>query len=193
MDDVRIIKNFISSDEILFFKKLIDDYETKHIDKFFSWQDRLRIGLAFGNSKNDIQGDVVAQEDLKIFKEQENTVKKLFHKIETQIKQTLFLENPLYVCSFWLSKQYPGGMIPAHNDADHGANLHFEYSGIVYLNTLEQGGELSFIESGYSYRPEEGDFVFFPTQSSGYHGVSEAPEIRYSMPVWVTYDETQKI
>jgi hypothetical protein len=193
MDDVRIIKNFISSDEILFFKKLIDDYETNHIDKFFSWQDWLRISLAFGNPKNDIQGNVVAQENLALLANNEATVRTLFQRLEEEVKETLSLDKNLYVCSFWLSKQYPGGMIPAHNDTDHGVNLHLEYSCIVYLNTLQSGGELSFIDSGYSYRPEEGDLVFFPTKTTGYHGVSESPEVRYTLPIWLSYDESHKL
>jgi hypothetical protein len=193
MDDVRIIKNFISSDEILFFKKLIDDYETNHIDKFFSWQDWLRISLAFGNPKNDIQGNVVAQENLALLANSEATVRTLFQRLEKGVKETLSLDKSLYVCSFWLSKQYPGGMIPAHNDTDHGVNLHLEYSCIVYLNTLQSGGELSFIDSGYSYKPEEGDLVFFPTKTTGYHGVSESPEVRYTLPIWLSYDELHKL
>jgi hypothetical protein len=193
MNDVKVIKDFISKDEILFFTKLINQYETNHIDKFFSWQEGKRLGMPFGNSKNDIIDNVISQENLKIFEKEEGLIRSLFKKIEKKIKETLFLNKDLYICSFWLAKQYPGGIVPEHSDLDEGRNNHFEYSTILYLNTLEFGGELSFVDSGYSYKPEEGDLVFFPTKTTGEHGVLEIPEERYSLAFWLTYDASQRL
>jgi predicted 2-oxoglutarate/Fe(II)-dependent dioxygenase YbiX len=64
--------------------------------------------------------------------------------------------------------------------------MHIKYSGIVYLNTMTNGGELHFEASNYSYKPEAGDLVLFPSHEGGRHGVNRIDEVRYSFLMWMT-------
>jgi hypothetical protein len=193
MNKVQVVDNFIDAEEALFYKKLIDTFEKNSPDLFTSWQNGKRIILPFGNVENDIKDNIIAQPDLKILGENEKTVRNLFLRLESQIRQSYNLQNQSYVCCFWLAKQYSGSNVPVHDDTDGGTNVHFEESSIVYLNTLESGGELNFPDLDYHHKPKIGDLVFFPTKTSGKHEVKEILEDRYSLVFWTSSDKNFKL
>jgi hypothetical protein len=146
MDQVKVVKNFISKDEINSMIEYIDHLETKNLKEFGIYQEGKRLALQFGND--------------------------LYHKTLSHLTLDLVFEKEKQI------REYGG------------KNLHFKYSAILYLNELESGGELSFLDFGYSYKPQAGDLVVFPTFGTGIHAVLEIPETRYSMPFWMTSDKT---
>jgi hypothetical protein len=186
MDQIKIIKSFISKNEIRSMIKYIDDLEDKNLKDFGVYQDGKRLALQFGD---DLYHKTMSHLTLDLLFEKENEIKNYFSKVVSETKKLFNYKKDLYVCAFWLAKQYPGATVPAHEDTDKGANLHFEYSAILYLNELEFGGELSFVDLEYSHKPQAGDLVVFPTFGTGIHTVLEIPETRYSMPFWMTNDK----
>ncbi|MEH6589053.1 MAG: 2OG-Fe(II) oxygenase [Halioglobus sp.] len=71
----------------------------------------------------------------------------------------------------------PGGRYTAHSDADHfdyDASQYFraidrDFSLLIYLNDDYEGGGLRFIGQDYTYQPEAGSLVFFPSNNMYTH------------------------
>ena len=187
MDQVKVVKNFISKDEINSMIEYIDHLEAKNLKEFGIYQEGKRLALQFGN---DLYHKTLSHLTLDLVFEKEKQIMEYSQNAIAKAKQLFNYREDLYVCAFWFAKQYPGAKVPEHEDTDGGFNLHFKYSAILYLNELESGGELSFLDLGYSYRPQAGDLVIFPSFGTGLHAVLEIPETRYSMPFWMTSDKT---
>jgi hypothetical protein len=185
MNEIKIVKNFIPKNELQSMIDYVDFLEKTEINKFAIYQNGRRLALQFGK---DLYHEHMSYPSLEMLSQKENQIREYFNQVVDKTKKIFDVNNDLYVCSFWLAKQYPGATIPAHEDTDGGINTHFTHSAILYLNELSYGGELLFLETGYSYKPEAGDLVIFPTSGTGFHTVLEIPETRYSLPFWITAD-----
>lgn len=189
---IQVIKNFISPAQAKYLVDYIDFLKHRDPKEFNVYPDGKRFAFQFGQ---DMQyGSVPGYKTyLSLEKlaevEQKELLREICTKVVSSIMRAYGDPQQLYVSSFWLAKQYPGCVIPPHEDTDGGYNSHFVYSAVLYLNTLTSGGELSFVDLDYSYKPEVGDLVVFPTVGTGAHGVLEIPEQRYSLPFWLTYQE----
>ena len=187
---IKVVKAFIKEPEIGLLIDCINRFETDKGGYFSIWQDGKRIALPFGNAQNDIKSDIVARRNLDLFDQSEKElVLDLFSRILEEITKFYSLDQNIYICSFWLAKQYPGAIIPEHMDTDGGVNMHFEHSVILYLNTLGSGGDLTFPDLNISHKTEAGDLVFFTTKDTGKHLVERIPEERYSLVFWTTQDK----
>ena len=82
----------------------------------------------------------------------------------------------------WVHSQSP--LIPiddlGHKDGNH-------LAGWVYLNDDYEGGELSFIHQGVSFKPKPGDLVLFPGNIHYWYHVAPANGSRYIMPLWFDF------
>jgi hypothetical protein len=67
-----------------------------------------------------------------------------------------------------------------HKDSNH-------LAGWVYLNDDYDGGELSFIHQGVSFKPKAGDLVLFPGNIHYWYHVAPANGSRYIMPIWFDF------
>jgi len=189
MENVRIIKNFLDAQAVAKFIEYTDLLEQHMPEEFSTYQDGKRLALQFGN---DLYHGHSSRLDLTLLGDMESDVREYF-KLAIQATKDSFDVDPaaeLFVCSFWIAKQYPGATVEEHEDTDDGHNPHFEYSAVLYLNTLEGSGDLEFTELGYKCSPAAGDLVIFPSKSTGMHRVSKILEDRYSMPLWLTFDRS---
>jgi hypothetical protein len=193
MDLVKVVKDFISEDEASFFIDLINACEISNKDYFETWQDGRRVAMLFGNVKADAKSGLKSLPDLSILKEREHDIRAIISKIILAIKENDGLEKNIYPISFWLAKQYPGAVIPKHSDAGPGYNDSFRYSVILYLNKLSFSGKLVFPDLSVEFSPDAGDLIYFPPQKAGNHLVESILEKRYSLVLWLTEDETQKL
>jgi hypothetical protein len=184
---IKVIKNFISSEETDVLIEYIDFLEETKLDSFTSYQAGKRLALQFGIDASPYHSSHL---DLDLFEDKKELVTSYFKKVVNITKKKFDLAQDIYVCSFWVAKQYNGATIDEHEDTDSGYNSHLEYSGIIYLNTMIDGGDLHFSELDYIYKPEAGDLVLFPSQGTGYHEVREIFETRYTLPIWMTKDKT---
>jgi hypothetical protein len=178
---IKVIKNFIQEPEIGLMIEYIDHLEKTHIEKFSVYQDGKRLSLQFGvdpfpyNKSND----------LSLLEDKKELITSYFKRVVDTTKKEFDLVQDIYVCFFWLAKQYRGAWHDKHEDTDSGYNPHIKYSGLIYLNTMTRGGELYLEDFGYTYKPEAGDLVLFPSHGT-YHQVHEILETRYSLPIWMT-------
>jgi hypothetical protein len=190
LDKVEVARGFIDETEIDYYIAVINRLEEEHLDQYGLVQDGKRRTLVFGNYENDIKNSLPARPTLDLFTEEELVnLRGLMSKILEKLKDFYNVNDDLYMCSMFVAKQYPGAEISIHSDVDNGVNLHFEYSSVLYLNTLKSGGELKFASLNYAHKPEKGDLVFFPSKTTGMHYVKPFQEERYSLCFWTTKDK----
>jgi hypothetical protein len=190
LDKIEVAPGFVDDADISYYIDLINRLEKDELDNFMVVQDGKRRTLIFGNYENDIKNKLLARPTMDLFKGEELVkVRSLISKILDKIKDFYSVTDDLYMCSMFVAKQYPGAEVGMHSDVDNGVNLHFEYSAVLYLNTLKVGGELKFVSLNYSHKPEKGDLVFFPSKTTGMHYVKPVEEDRYSLCFWTTKDK----
>lgn len=187
MDKVKVIKNFLPAHAVAKFVEYIDALEQAMPDEFSSHEDGKRLMLQFGRDLCYPHSRL----DLTLLADMEPVIREYFGQAVKATKHSFEVDPAaeLFVCSFWLAKQYPGASVPAHDDVEE-LNTQFDYSAVLYLNTLVGSGDLEFADLGYTCSPAAGDLVIFPSKSSGMHGVSKILEDRYSMPLWLTFDRS---
>lgn len=187
MDDIKIINNFLTQDQCNFYINYIDS----NLHKFLKTDVTKRYGLLFGK---DLAHKEKSNHNLDLIEDIKEDISNLFNSVEKTVKEVVGINNDLYVCSFFMAKQVQGSFIPLHYDTDNDSNNHFKYGGVIYLNTMTDGGSLDFPMLGYSYSPQAGDLVMFPSHGQRYsHEVKLINEDRYSLPIWVTEDPEWKI
>lgn len=185
---VRVVPNFLSVVECTGWIDYINELEKSRRELFVERDGRLALQLG-----RDYCDEHTSTASLEPIAEKELEARRIFLRV---VKETGFAfgdMNELFVCAFWLAKQYPGAKVDFHEDTDNGANQHLDYSAIIYLNTQESGGELSFPKYGYTYTPKAGDLVMFDSKDAGIHGVMTIHEERYSLPLWMSRDKNYEL
>jgi hypothetical protein len=188
-DKIKIVKNFISDKDIQEYCDYNDWLLENKIDYFFIGGKGKRPVLQFGKDLYEKYQSHTSLDGI-IDQHMIDKINSLWRKVSETIGDLFDDKNALYPCSFWIAKQFPGARVAIHEDNDQGANMHFKYSVVLYLNTLSSGGELDFPELGYTIKPDAGDLVVFTSQDTGPHQVLSIPEVRYTIPMWFTEDES---
>lgn len=185
MHMVKVIPNFIDDEHI----DSIINYIDQHQSEFTTSKSQKRFQLKLGRDlwHDDSHTDLSLLGDL-----QDWVVRNYWPKLIDTIKSTYDDNNELFVASFWLAKQIDGAVVELHEDTDSGYNTHFKWSGILYLNTIPEGGILEFPNINYKHSPRRGDLLIFPSFFGGeyVHEVKEIHHDRYSMPIWITEDKS---
>lgn len=184
-DKIKIIPKFLSEEEMKFFRDYEDDILKTKQDKLVIFNNGNRPVLQFGR---DLCHEHHSHLSLDLVSDIEDKIRDLFSKVEEKTKEVFKETNNIYVCSFWFAKQLPGAKVMVHEDTDNGLNLHFKYSAVIYLNTLNNSGDLVFPDLDYSYRPVAGDIVIFKSIDAGRHLVNTIDQERYTLPMWMTED-----
>jgi hypothetical protein len=70
---------------------------------------------------------------------------------------------------------------------DMGSKDSNHMAGWLYLNDDYEGGELSFINQGLSFKPNAGDLIMFPGNFEYWYDVKPASGSRYIMPLWFDF------
>jgi hypothetical protein len=183
---IKIVKNFLTEQEISSMIDYIDYLEKNKLEEFASDHGGKRLALQFGKELNDYY-DAWTHLNLDLIAEKRDVLQDYFQRVVQETEANYDIPAKLSVCVLWIAKQYPGAIVEVHQDTDDGKSMHIKYSGIVYLNTMTNGGELHFEASGYSYKPEAGDLILFPSHEAGRHGVNKIDEVRYSFLMWMSY------
>jgi hypothetical protein len=185
-DIIKVVKNFLSEDDMKLFRDYEDHIlETKQ-DKLVIFNNGNRPVLQFGR---DLCHEHHSHLSLEIVSDIEDKVRDLFAMVENKTKEIFEDLNTIWTCSFWFAKQLPGAQVLIHEDTDNGLNLHFKYSAVIYLNTLKDTGQLVFPDLDHSYKPEAGDIVIFKSIEAGKHFVDSIDEDRYTLALWMTEDK----
>ncbi len=178
MESIKVINNFITRPQA---NNLID-FIDHNLDIFVHNKNRKRYMLRFGYDEELPQQAIHSMDP----------VREIEDLLEGIFKKTNNIVGPeLYLTSWFLSKQYPGAKLLPHKDGGVGINDHLEYTAMLYLNDMTNGGVISFPELDKHITPQMGDLVIFKSMEHE-HMVSEVIEHRYSMPMWFTKDESLK-
>ena len=182
-DVIKIVNNFLPEDEMKFFRDY-EDYILENMkDKMVIFNSGNRPILQFGK---DFYPDYNSHQTLELVSDIEDKVRDLFARVQSKTKEIFDEQQDLYMCSFWFAKQLPGANVLEHDDTDDGVNYQYQYSAVIYLNTLKDGGELIFTDLDYEYKPMAGDMVIFKSVEAGNHLVETINETRYTLPMIMT-------
>lgn len=190
IEKIHVSKDFVSKEDIKTFIDFIDN----NIDKFVSFSATFdnpnRHALMFG--KDQVFWDKT-NTSLEKIKDIEPLVRKYFDKVCREIEKHSETGRELFVTCFWLAKQEKGSFIHSHVDSHENEtviqNPQFTDSSIIYLNTLNDSGKLSFTNLDYSYSPVAGEMIYFPSKGDEFrHEVEVIEEDRYSLVYWLTDD-----
>ncbi len=184
-DQIKVVNNFLSEAECLTVIEIINKVINSDIDKFAIYQNGKRLALQFGK---DLYHEHSSHLTLDTISEHEKFFRKYFTSVINETKKLFNDNDEMFMSSFWIAKQFSGSAVPEHEDTDGGTNMHFEYSAIIYLNSLPDSGELFFPSLNYSYLPKAGDLLVFRSKSTGTHVVEKINGDRYSLPMWITKD-----
>jgi 2OG-Fe(II) oxygenase superfamily len=179
---IQVINNFITEDEA---SRIIDFIEN-NLEVFESTQENKRYALKYGK-------DFLFQnsfEDFSKYNHLNHYFKdKIFPRVVDQIGK-FYNKSDIAVSNLWFSKHCPGSVLRLHEDVDKGINPQFIYSGIIYLNSLEDTGILKFPFADFEYSPKVGDFIFFPSEGKTFaHEIDEINKTRYAIPMWISSKE----
>jgi Rps23 Pro-64 3,4-dihydroxylase Tpa1-like proline 4-hydroxylase len=124
----------------------------------------------------------------------EDMTKDIVHRAKQSIKDLYKDENTQYLTSLWLAKHLKGDSLRLHSDVGDDYQQHFSYSSILYLNTVDDGGELFFPTIQVSIKPSVGDLVIFPSHNVDMvHEIKITNQERYTIPMWFTKDSTREV
>jgi len=178
---VKSIKNFASQDHIDFWI----DYIEETLPKSHVLAPNKRWALAFGKD----QYFEWSHHTLDTISDIREMTLEYFSLISDVVRELYANEKPLYVCSFWMAKQNPGGNVGGHIDTDEDSNQHFKYSSVLYLTDSSKDGNLHFPYMKHTIKPEAGEIAIFPSAGDEYfHEVSTINHERYSLCFWFTED-----
>jgi hypothetical protein len=181
---IKVIKNLISLDEATVLIEYIDknahhfssDMKGLWFKKFFGIDDIYKHGK--GEPVITGLGDV---EGLSV---------RIVEDVKDAMSSHFMDTEPIFLNSFWFAKHLPGDKVVAHVDTEDGYNEQFVYSAILYLNTVEDGGVLTFPRLDLSFKPEACDLIIFPSDGEDMlHEVVGIGEDRYTLPMWFTKDK----
>ena len=96
----------------------------------------------------------------------------------------------------------PGGLYGPHSDSDHFLPaeglwkkvIDRDMSMLLYLNQDFEGGELSFRQFNFIYRPRAGDLLFFPSNGQYAHqALPVRSGIRYVIVSWAAFRDEPRV
>jgi hypothetical protein len=172
--------NFISKDD----SDKIINYIDNNLDIFFASPRGARWTLQFGTKEM-----VYHVHDLHPNAEILGGISPLVEGVlakATQMVSEAFGKT-VYPCNFWLVRQDDGSTMDVHTDG----GMHIDYTAVLYLSDIKEGGEIFFPRLSVEYKPEHGGLIMFPPRAEDYdHGVKSVSGKRYSLPMWFSVDES---
>lgn len=185
-ENIHVIKNFLTEEDLNWFSQLIKDIESKEWDRDDRyWWDKRKYTLSYENANSP-------------------TTRRVVHRIRSLINEKeLFIRDDL--TAIHIINPGEEGMFlhcdnPIYEDyeIDDSQKLHvnlgLQYAIILYLNDFE-GGEVYYPNLGLQYKPEKGDALWHPGNKKYTHGVMpvKGNSPRYITTTYITDRKVKKI
>ena len=165
-------------------KDIVDFIDT-NLDKFNTGKHRRYFTLSFGKDHYHPESSIDTSPLLPI----KALISDICDRSILSIKENFNYNEELYVSSLWLAKQTEGAVLLIHSDTDAGVNEHIIFSAGLYLNDVNTDGELNFPYINFSYKPNAGELVSWPSQPKEYeHEILKVSDTRYNVLLWFTSD-----
>lgn len=182
MHKIKVINDFISEDDA---NKYIHYIDT-NLKEFYRDSSGFRYAWMFGK---DYFHKTKSSPDTQKISDIIPELLPIFDKVVNEVKSA-YDEDEVYIASFWFGKQDPGAVVEGHYDVDDGSNTHMKYSGLVYLDKINEDGHLHFKNIDYTYQPVQSDLVLFPSDGEEYwHQVDKISYDRHTLLFWFTTDK----
>lgn len=178
-----VIKNFVSPEHC---KLIINHIERNHNSYFNEWDANRVFTKRFGIDPHyeDSTTDTSSLDEIK------EIIAFYANKTIRACKESYLDNNNLYLNVLWLAKKNPSPHEDGqnvHGDWDGGINSHFKYSALIYLNDMNNNGQIYFPYIDFEHCPSAGDLVIFESgKPEFHHGVKPILQERYSIPMWIT-------
>lgn len=184
--DPVVVKNFLSPEEC---NRVISHIEINHHKYFNEWDADRVFTRRFGIDPHHEDSGL----DFSEVEEIRSILSRCAYGAVEECYKNYNHEGNLYPNALWLVKKNPSPDEPGqnvHGDHDGGDNTQFIYSALVYLNTLDNNGQIFFPFAQFEHCPEQGDLLLFPSGGIKFdHGVKPITQERYSIPMWITEAE----
>jgi predicted 2-oxoglutarate/Fe(II)-dependent dioxygenase YbiX len=189
---VYIYKNTLSKEMNLVsrLEKVIEENQ----DEWFKWSEAKVGDYQTMKDYRDCVDFKVRKSDLEINPKIKNSdLKTIYNEIDERLQECL--KN--YSAKFNINMQYQeavnfvrygkGQHFAAHSD--HGFSYVCTVSSVMYLNDDYVGGGLYFPHLNYTYQPQEGDIVFFPSTFLFMHAALPVEEgVKYAAVTMFDYN-----
>jgi len=182
-ENIILIKNFIKKDDL----DVINDYLNNLPDTDEEFYGPLDLKFERVAKENNNVAEIIQKYEQLTFN---YIVKNFVDKYNIPISR-----NAVNYCHFvkWL----PGMLSKLHADCEKPDGTPALYAGfnqlnistLVYINDNYTGGSISFPDQDFSIKPDAGDLIIFPGNSSYRHEVTKVESgKRYTMPSWYKFD-----
>jgi hypothetical protein len=199
LEKIKIIKNFLSLEDA---NKIIN-YINTNIKDAIDWK-------SAGSSPNflyrpdrwykrlmdvdDEMSNYIPEMSITRLNEIEQLVKTMIEDTKNKIQEVFNDDRTSYLTALWFAKHLKNDWMDLHSDAGDGYHSQSYYSCILFLNTVNSGGELNFPSMDLSIKPSVGDLVVFLSHGDDmHHEVKVTGEERYTVPMWFTIDPEKEI
>ena len=199
VENIKIIKNFITPEDAQRVIAYINESTSSAVDwlsdgstpNFVYRPDRWykrRMGL------DDLMPNYSPERSISALGEVEGLIKRIVEESKEAIGKAFNDPDSLYLNSLWLTKHLVNDSLSLHSDTGSGYNPQFYYSSIIYLNTVDDGGELYFPNVELYVKPSVGDLITFPAHGDlMQHEILVTGQERFTIPMWFTKDSTQEV
>ena len=178
---IHLENNFIDSGDCKILIKYLDD-----LGVMINTRRTIRFGIDKFNGTSDSISTLPSLERI--------IIQTYIKKAEKLLNDIWKPRHSVFASTLWLSKQVSGSYIKPHSDLDGGINSQYTHSGIIYLNTQNEGGELFFPIIDKEFKPIQGDLILFDCKDKeSLHGVKMTTQNRYAIPIWFTDLEEYRI
>jgi Rps23 Pro-64 3,4-dihydroxylase Tpa1-like proline 4-hydroxylase len=199
LEKIKVIKNFLSVEDAEKIIKYInnnikdsvelggDGSSPNFVETPGRWYKR-RMGLDDEMPGYRPERSITRLEDI------EDLTKRIIEKAKIDISEAFKDTDKTYIASLWLAKHLKEDWLSLHSDVGRGYNPHFFYSSVLYLNTVDTGGELYFPTMDLYLKPNAGDLVVFLSHGEDlWHEVKATGQERYTIPMWFTKDSSKEV
>ena len=166
-----------AQDYLFSFKQMMAPEDCAQVIKMFEASSRVKVGKVLHSDDGHAVNDDKISHDLEILPEGDSAASyALVHQAVDQALQMLIPNlpslqvYPLQGTGYKIQKYPKGeGRFKWHFDALGPKTQNRLLALILYLNTVEQGGETEFYYQGRKVRPQVGDGIMFPTAWTHMH------------------------
>lgn len=172
-DDVLLVKDFLSQEEIDKFFNVIDS--TPNEDWFVEYHGNLKNFCLQKFGRDDVD-NLVAEgkfeitqnwQDKNLNIKDHSFQKDLFDRLNNLVQQS---DDTIELSGFaTIQRMQEGVELKAHTDQDTDPSI--RYATILYLNNDYVDGELFFPNNGLEFKPTPGSMLIFPGTAEYNHGV----------------------
>lgn len=174
------------SDHLSQIKEISDFIDAKEVNRLITYIDQNKNNPAKfrkGLEKDRWDSQCPELHDIREHLEINDILTKAYYGFVEESIKLYNLSDTYYPYAIWICILGPSCGLKAHQDpvGAEGINL----SGVIYLNNDFSGGELYFTDLGYTYKPNPGSLIIFPSNYT--HQINKVLSgYRYAIPLWAT-------